>query len=264
MVTGVYNSTYSFQTQLAHSLQRQDSILTRLATGRKINKGSDDPAGMISATQLEQAIAALEAESRAMQRVSSNATIADGHAAQLSSMMTELRGLAVASANSGALSDDEVAANQMQVDSLVANIQQYAQQFADSLGGVGMPGDGADELVQQISAAAASVASLSSAGANALGAGNLSDIQSVIEQAATAFSEARGQLGAHHKYNIESRQNTIAVERESLLTAHSRIMDVDYAEETSNLAMAQVSVAAGIEVLRIANHNNETILGLLS
>lgn len=263
-MTGVFNNTQSFQTQLSRSLQRQDSILTRLATGRKINKGSDDPAGMISATQLEQAIAALEAESRAVQRVNSNAAIADGHAAQLSSMMTELRGLAVASANSGALSDEEVAANQMQMDSLVANIQQYAQDFSGSLGGVGMSGDGADELAQQISAAAASVSSLASGGENALGSGNLDAIQSVIETASTVFTEARGRLGAHQKYTLESRQNSIAVERENLMAAHSQIMDVDYAEEASKLAMAQVSVAAGIEVLRIANHNNELVLGLLT
>lgn len=264
MIGGLFNNTYSFQTQLSRNIQRQDSILTRLATGRRINRGSDDPAAMISATQLEQAIASLEAESRAVQRVSSNAAITDGHGAQLSSMMTELRGLAVSSANTGAMSDGEIAANQMQMDSLVANIQSYAQEFVSSLDGVSLPDGGNQELIEQITAAAASVASLASGGANSLASGNLDALQSVIDQASTAFSEARGQVGAYQKYTLESRQNSIAVERENLLAAHSQIVDTDYAEEAGNLAMAQVATAAGIEVLRIANHNNQLVLNLLA
>jgi len=142
MIGRVGDNTLIQQTWLRKNFYEQNEILKRLATGRRINSGKDDPAGLIAATHLEAAIAALDAESRAIQRVNANANIADGHASQLSTMMSDLRGLVVASANSGALSDAEIAANQMQIDSLAAGIQRFAQDAIGSLDGISLPDGG--------------------------------------------------------------------------------------------------------------------------
>ncbi|MCH7925340.1 MAG: flagellin, partial [Planctomycetes bacterium] len=52
-----------------HQLNRNQNFLfetmKRLATGRRINSGKDDPAGLISSERLAAEIRALEAESRA-------------------------------------------------------------------------------------------------------------------------------------------------------------------------------------------------------
>jgi flagellin len=264
MIGNVFNSTLAPQNWLRKNSEVQDRILQRLATGRRINAGRDDPAGLIAATNLEAAIAALDAESRSLQRVHANANIADGHAAQLSSMMGELRSLTVASANTAGLSDAEIAANQMQIDSLSAGIQRFAQDAISSLDGISLPDGGNEQLAEQLRTAANSVATLTSGGANSLSNGDFDAIQTVIDDATSAFAEARGTIGAYQRYDVESRLNSAAAEREALTAAHSQIMDVDYAEETSNLARSRVLMAASVKVLKIANQNVATVLDLLS
>ena len=242
----------------------QNQILQRLATGRRINAGSDDPAGLVAATNLEAAITALDAESRTLQRADSNANITDGHAAQLSSMMGELRGLVVASANQAGISDAELAANQMQIDNLSASIQRFAQDTISSLDGINLPDGGNEQLAQQLQDAANAVATLASGGVNDLSSGNFDAMQTVLDNATTAFAEARGTVGAYQRYNVQSRLNSVAAEREALTAAHSRIVDADFAEETSNLARAQVQTAASVKLLQIANQKAATVLALLS
>jgi flagellin len=264
MVQNVFNSTYLQQLWLRRSFQTQTAILQRLATGRRINAGSDDPAGLIAATDLEATITALDAESRTLQRADSNATIADGHAAQLSSMMGELRGLVVASANQAGFSDAELAANQIQIDNLSASIQRFAQDAISSLDSISLPDGGSQRLAQQLRDAAQAVATLASGGANDLRSGNFAAMQGVLDEATTTFAEARGTVGAYQRYSVETRLNSIAAEREALTAAHSRIVDADYAEEISNLTRAQIQTAASVKVLKIANQNAATVLDLLS
>ena len=257
-------STFPLEVQFKKNLNEQDRVLLRLATGRRINSGKDDPAGLISATQLEGALAALEAESRALERTDANANIADGHAAELSGMMTELRRLTVASANTAGMSDAEIEANQIQIDSLVAGIQRFAQDTISSLDGINLPDGGNEALAEQLRNAANAVATLATGGANDLHSGNFEAAQSIIDDAATAFTEARGTIGAYQKYTVQSRQSSLAVQRENLTAAHSRIVDADFAEESSNLSRSQVLTVASARVLKIANQNAELVLKLLT
>jgi flagellin len=264
MIGGISNNPFAFQTQFQKNMSQQNEVLLRLATGRRINSGKDDPAGLIAAHNLESALAALEAESRSLDRLDANANIADGHAAQLSGMMSELGRLTVASANTAGMSDAEIEANQIQIDSLTAGIQRFSQDMISSLDGISLPDGGNDALAEQLRNAAASISTLTTGGANDLRSGNFEAMQSVITDAATAFTEARGTVSAYQKYTVESRQNSLAVERENLAAAHSRIVDADFAVETSNLARSQVLTAAGARVLKIADQNAELVLRLLS
>ena len=99
MISPVSDNSKPFQTLYNKNLNTQNDVMKRLASGRRINSGKDDPAGLIAATRLEAAIASLEAESRAIQRTNANANIADGHLSQLSEMSADLQGLVVAGAN---------------------------------------------------------------------------------------------------------------------------------------------------------------------
>lgn len=264
MIASVSNNTLTQQTWLRKNSEEQDGVLQRLATGRRINAGSDDPAGLIAATDLDAAISALEAESRSLERVNANANVVDGQAAQLSSMMGELQSLEVASANTAGLSDAEIAANQMEIDNLSASIQRFAQDAISSLDGISLPDGGNEQLADQLRSAASAVATLTSGGANSLASGDYDAIQTAIDDATTAVAEARGTIGAYQKYDVESRLDSLASEREALTAAHSQIMDADYAEETSNLARSKILTAASVKVLKIANQNAANVLDLLS
>jgi flagellin len=264
MIGTISNNSLSIQNVFRRNSAEQDHSLQRLATGQRINSGSDDPAGLIAATELDAALTALDAESRGLQRVNSNATITDGHLSELTSMMGELRSLTVASANSGGLSDAEVAANQMRIDSLSASIQRFTGDAVKSLDGIRLPDDGNRQLAQSLQDAAASVSTLATGGANSLASGNFAAIQSVLDAGTTAFAEARGTVGAYQKDDVQTRLNAIAKERESIASAYGNIMDTDYAAEAANQTRSQILLEANVQTLKIANQNAGAVLSLLS
>ncbi|MCG3126855.1 MAG: Flagellar filament 30.7 kDa core protein [Phycisphaerae bacterium] len=246
------------------SQQRVDESLLRLASGRRINRGSDDPAGLISATQLESAIAALEAEASAVQRVDAQASIADGHTGQISSMMGELNEKIVAAGNSGALSDAEREAYQLEIDSLVSSIQRAANAAGESLASIQGHSGAPEGMGDTLSDAVASLSSIVSGGDNSLASGNLEAAATAVESALTSTTSLRGSIGAFQKHTLGARLSAIETEHTNLLEAHSRIVDVDYAEEISNLWQARAMTSAGIAVLRAARHRNEQVLSLLA
>ncbi len=107
---------------LNRTTQAQSTSLTRLSTGYRINKGSDDPAGLIAMRSLENEMAAVDAAISNNQRTDAMLGVADGAFSEISSLLTEIQTLAQASANSAGLTADELAANQAQVDNAIAAI----------------------------------------------------------------------------------------------------------------------------------------------
>ena len=263
MIGAVSNNTHAYQTLLRRNLNQQDAVLRRLATGRRINTGSDDPAGLIAALRLQAELAEVDAESRAVSRLHANANIADGHLAELSTMAGDLRVHALASANQGAMSDAEIAAHQLEIDAVSARVQRTVYDAADSLDGLNLPDGGNAKLAQRLQDTAAAVSTLASGEANEVRHGNFAAVETVLRDATAAFAEGRGIIGSYQRNELEPRLNSAALRRENLLAAHSRIVDADFAEEAVNLARAKVLTASSIEVLRIADHNVRTVLDLL-
>lgn len=101
--------------------------LTRLSTGLRINTGKDDPAGLIASEALRSDITGINKAISNTQRASQIIATADSALGQVSSLLNDVRGLVVEAANNGALSDDEIAANQLQVDSSLEAINRIAQ-----------------------------------------------------------------------------------------------------------------------------------------
>ncbi len=101
--------------------------LTRLSTGLRINTGKDDPAGLIASEALRSDITSLNKAISNTKRASQIIATADSALGQVSSLLNNVRGLVVEAANSGALSDSEIAANQLQVDSSLEAINRIAR-----------------------------------------------------------------------------------------------------------------------------------------
>lgn len=115
------------QNRLASSNKDLNSALTRLSTGLRINNGSDDPAGLIAAEALRSEITGLGKAITNTQRASQIISTADSALGQVGSLLNDVRGLVAEAANSGALSDEEIAANQLQIDSSLEAINRIAQ-----------------------------------------------------------------------------------------------------------------------------------------
>ena len=100
----------------------QSNVLTQLSTGLKINKGADDPAGLIAMESLNAELTAVNGALDNNQRADAMLTVADGAMAEISSLLTEVEGLVMASSSEAGLSASEKAANQAQIDSAIASI----------------------------------------------------------------------------------------------------------------------------------------------
>ncbi|RJP42865.1 MAG: hypothetical protein C4547_00130 [Phycisphaerales bacterium] len=264
MISPLHSSgILSAQFSLQRSQQGLNATMTRLATGRRINSGKDDPAGLISSERLAAEIRALEAESKSIQRADANVNITEGHLANVSDMMAELKGLVVASSNTAGLSDAEIAANQVQIDSLVASIQRFGGEAVRSLDGFHMPDDGNAGVETRITDTTSGLASLVSGGSNALASGNFEAALAVIDQGITDVASARGELGAFQRNVLQPRFNSNQVSLENLMESRSRIADADYAEETSNLNKFEILTKSGMKVLKLAQQSARDVLSLL-
>jgi len=103
-----------------------NTSLQRLSTGLRINRGKDDPAGLIASENLRSEISSINAALTNSQRADQVVNIAEGGLQEVSGLLTELQGLLTTSANNAGLSSEEKEANQLQIDSILQTIDRVA------------------------------------------------------------------------------------------------------------------------------------------
>lgn len=109
--------------QQNHTLTKS---LERLSTGYRINRGADDPAGLIASEKMRSEKAAIDAAIGNAERADQVMNIAEGGLQEINSLLTELQSLVGQSANDAGLSVEEKEANQLQVDSILQTIDRIA------------------------------------------------------------------------------------------------------------------------------------------
>ncbi|MBI9016604.1 MAG: flagellin [Phycisphaerae bacterium] len=100
--------------------------LEKLSTGLRINRGSDDPAGLIASENIRKQIAGTETGIKNANRAINVVGTAEGGLSEISDMLIEVQSLLGEAANSGGMSQDEIDANQQQVDSILNSIDRIA------------------------------------------------------------------------------------------------------------------------------------------
>ena len=110
------------QRGLRRTQAEQAETLQRLSTGLRINRGADDPAGLIASEGLRSEIAGIDQAIDNSQRASNVIATAEGALGEVASLLLNVKALIVEAANTGAISPDEIEANQLQVDSAVESI----------------------------------------------------------------------------------------------------------------------------------------------
>ena len=120
-------SSLTAQKSLARSNNSLQQALTRLSTGLRINTGKDDPAGLIASEILRSDIVSVERAIGNSQQANQMIATADSALAQVSGLLNDVRALVTEAANQGALSEDQIAANQLQVDSSLEALNRIAQ-----------------------------------------------------------------------------------------------------------------------------------------
>jgi flagellin len=114
------------QRNLSNSYGTLSGVLERLSTGLRINRGKDDPAGLIVSERLRSEIGAVTQAISNTQRAKTIIATTEGALDEVSSLLRDIQAKVIEAANRGALSDDEIKANQLQIDSAIASISRIA------------------------------------------------------------------------------------------------------------------------------------------
>jgi flagellin len=110
-----------------HQHKRLDVRLARLSSGLRINAAKDDPAGLIASENLRTDMAGISQAIDNATRASNVIATAEGALNEVSALLVGIKKLIVGAANVGGLSDEEIRANQLQIDSAVESITRVAQ-----------------------------------------------------------------------------------------------------------------------------------------
>ena len=154
------------QQGLSKSQGALSTTLQRLSTGLRINSGADDPSGLIASQQLKAEIAGITQAVSNSQRANNVIATAEGALNEVSNLLQSVKGLVVQAANSGAMSADEIKANQLQLDSAVQSITRISE--TTTFAGLHLIDGSLDYLTSGVSNSAVSALSISQAnfGAN--------------------------------------------------------------------------------------------------
>jgi len=100
--------------------------LERLSSGLKINRGADDPAGLIVSERLRSEVGAVRQSIHNSERAINVIATTEGALSEVNALLNDINALLIEAANRGAFSDEEVAANQLQIDSAIDSINRIA------------------------------------------------------------------------------------------------------------------------------------------
>ncbi len=114
------------QNTLGRNNNDLQQALGRLSTGLRINSGADDPAGLIASETLRRDITAVDKAISNSEKAGQLIATADSALGQVSNLLNDIRGLVTEAANAGVLSDEQIAAQQLQVDSSLEAIDRIA------------------------------------------------------------------------------------------------------------------------------------------
>lgn len=271
------------QRRLGIASDALSSTYEKLSSGQRINKASDDAAGLAIADSL-----------RANQRVAtvairnandgiSTIAIADSALGEIGNVLSRLAELSEQSAN-GVFSTTQRSALQNEFTALGSEIERIA--VTTEFNGVKLL-SGNSTLTLQVGFSSASTSQISYTGvqgtlaALGLASANSSSLSfsingasieagqsasratlDAVNSAISSLASTRGVLGAAES-RLRVAINNLSVARENFAAAESRIRDVDVASEAAELTRLGILQQAGAAVLAQANQQPSLALSLL-
>ena len=265
---GALNSSQS-----SYSVNKSmENSMARLSSGKRINSGADDAAGLFITKRMAGEIQGLNQAVRNAADAQAYLATTEGAMEEVHTILLRIRELAVQASNGTYTAQDRVAL-QAEVSDLQTEINRIATDTTFNNIGV-LAGAASTGITFQIGAdntqtMTVSVArvTISSAGINISSATQLTNANtamvyiSTIDAAISIISTDRGTYAAavnRLDHAIANMQNVAT----NLSMAKGRIEDADFAAETSNLARVQVLQQASMAMLAQANASKQNILSL--
>jgi flagellin len=263
------------QRNLAASQGSLATSMQRLSSGLRVNSAADDAAGLAIASRMDAQVRGMDVAARNANDGISMAQTADGAMGQIGDMLQRMRELAVQGANGSNNVTDSA--------NLDAEFQQLGSEINRTVGSTSFNGNA-------ILGAAAAVGFTFQVGANTTAndtvtvkgvdlsaaasktniattkslttAANATAAITAIDAAVDEITTQRATWGAtQNRFN--SIVSTLQVGSQNQASARSRIMDADFAKETSNLSRAQILQQAGNAMVAQANQLPNGVMALL-
>ena len=275
------NASLSAQNSIAKTQSQLSTSMTRLSTGYRINSAMDDAAGLQIATRLKAQTSGMTVAMSNTQNSTSLLQTAEGAFAEVNNMLVRMKDLATQAADASSNTADKTAM-QAEYDALGLELSNVMNNT--TFGGEKLLKGGtiASTMTFQIGAASTETMSvnlstamssvgtaLSAAAANfssaAVGTELTSNANAAIGSLVSAIesiSVVRSALGAaaNRLDHVNSNLSNIATNTKA---ATGRIMDVDFATESSNMTSSQMLLQAGTAMLKQSNSMSSMVMSLL-
>jgi flagellin len=244
---------YGLRRALARAQRDAADSLEKLATGKRINRASDDPSGLVAAENLKVQRTVLDRTIRGWERESTFLGAKDGALSGLGELLIDLEGIVVSAANTGGLSEAERDALAGEADGLLLAIDHVSRVSVFN---------GQDLLRGYSTADLGSEAGRLSELRDALRSGEFEKAQSIAEGARERVVGERGRIGGRLR-GLEAERNAAMETFENVSGAISLIEDTDVAAEVSSLVRSQILEEASVQVMLIERDRAEGALKLL-
>lgn len=261
------------QRQLSKTQNSLSTAMERLSSGLRVNSAKDDAAGLSISIKMDAQIKGGTVAIRNANDGISLAQTAEGALSSVTDMMQRMRELAVQAAN--ATNSDDLTELDSEYQALGDEIGRVMT--STEFNGVAvLAGGAASGLTFQIGANNATdnqisitIDNLSTdadvtavTGGDLTSAANAQAAMTNIDTALDTINEARSTLGSSQN-RFEYTVSNLEIFNENTSSAKGRIVDTDFATETSNLSKAQILQQAGTSMLAQANSQPQQVLTLL-
>lgn len=255
----------STQNALGSTNKALSSSMTKLGTGFRVNSAMDDAAGLQIATRLKAQTSGMQVAQKNTQNGISFLQTAEGALDEVKNILIRMKDLATEH-NTATTSTDDQTALDAEYKELVAEMDNILTNT--SFGGLDVFGGAlAAAMDFQIGASTAETLSMDAiAETTAVTGHGLTDLTADdidgINDIITAVSTLRSKLGATAN-RLEHTYNNLGNMIQNVSASEGRIMDVDYATETSNMTSKQMLMQASTAMLKQSSSMSQMVASLL-
>ena len=285
MAIRIFNNTASVNAQRLLSINndRLSTSIERISSGIRINRGSDDAAGLAISEGLRSDIRALRQATRNANDGMSLVNVTEGALNEQSSILIRLRELS-SQAATGTVGSTERATIQLEFSALRDELTRIAE--TTEFNGIGLINGNLASTVSNTSHTLIQIGidnssnsrldlnstlGLDAVTSSTLGIASLSVTASAealtalaqIETAIGKVTSARGKVGAVQN-RLQRSVSALSISAENLQAAESAIRDADIAEEIAQLTRNQILVQTSTAMVGQSNLIPQSVLQLLA
>jgi Flagellin and related hook-associated proteins len=265
------------QNQLNSTNKSLSTAMQRLGTGLRINSAADDAAGLQIATRLQAQSNGQKVGMSNSQDAISMLQTAEGAMEEMTNIVQRMKDLATQAANGTnsttdiSAMDSEYKSLQDELKNITDNTTFAGKSLLDNTSGkfqstvtFQIGGKSTETMDVDVATALGTVtASTSVAGvAGTLSSGTANGLIDTLDTLLNNIGTVRSAFGANIN-RLDHTINNLSNMKENTDTAKGRIMDADYAAESSSMTKNQMLLQSGISVLSNSNQMTSLVTSLL-